>query len=144
LVTARHDGGQVLLVALVVLLLGSMAAAVLASSLMLRLRLAREEALEIHVQALTDAAMAEALAALARDASFAGFSPHPLEGDPGGLIWSRVEPLAPPRVLLHAGGSQGPRQRVVSAEVALGGGPPRVLSWKVSRQRAESSDAWRL
>lgn len=130
---SRRDGGQVLLMALLVLLLTSIAAALVASSLLVSLRIAREEAIQIQLQALTDAAMAEALASLARDPAFPGAEAHPLGPRAAGSIWSRVEPLAPQRVTVQAGGYYGASRRSVRAEVVLGYGVPRVVGWTVER-----------
>jgi Tfp pilus assembly protein PilX len=128
---SRHDSGQVLLMALMVLLLASIAAALVASSLLLSLRVAREEAIQVQLQALTDAAMAEALASLARDPAFPGAEAHALGPRATGSIWSRVEALAPQRVAVRAGGSYGEHRRSVRADVVLGHWSPRVVSWAV-------------
>ena len=72
----RGEAGFGLLMALMVLFLVSIALALLGGSLQLRMRLVREDAETVILTALSDAAVAEAVAHLAQDPNYPGESAH--------------------------------------------------------------------
>ena len=74
--------------------------------------------------ALTDAAMAESLAQLARNIQFPGVTEHRFGG---GLISSEVTEVGTKRVIVEARASYGGRNRSLRAEVLLTPSGPRVL-----------------
>jgi hypothetical protein len=126
----RRAGGQngyALLVALVVLLLVSIALALLAAGLQIRMRLVRQEAQILRLMALNDAALAETLASLNYDPAFDGLPDQPFGG---GRISSAVRPLGTNRwevlaVALYAG-----KERAVDAEVVRTPLGVAVVRWE--------------
>jgi hypothetical protein len=122
----RREGGYALLTALFVLFLVAVALELSASALLLRLRASRADAESTVLAALSDAAVAEAVAHLAADSSYRGAAAHPFGG---GRIGSRVEFLGVGRFEVRAAASFAGRLRVVRAEVARGGGSAWVVSW---------------
>ncbi len=124
----QAEAGQALLLALVVLVLSLTALALLAAALARGQRSVRDEARELQLIALADAALAEALAHLAQDRYHRGLGEREL-GD--GWIASRVEPLAGDRVRVVVTARYGGASRAAEAQVRLTLAGPRVVAWRV-------------
>lgn len=131
----RGESGFALATTLLVLLLLSIALGLLAASLQLRMRLVQDEARGLELRALSDAALAEALANLAANSYYHGADEHPL-GD--GTVRSEVHFLEPGRFRVVATANLAGRERAVEAEVQRSPGRARVTRW---RRLAESHDA---
>jgi len=125
-VSRRRESGFALLSALLVIFLLSIALGLLAASLQIRLRLVREDAESVILTALSDAAVAEAVANLARSASYSG-SPEREYG--GGKIASQVTQLSPGIYKVTATAAYSSRRREVEAEVVRAPGTARVRRW---------------
>jgi len=118
-----------MLLALVVLVLTIAAVVLLATSMSVDHRQAQQEAVRLRLDVLEDAAMAEALAALAASPTFVGDSGTRFDR---GVISSVVEMpvgMPPSRRRVTAMASIGGRTRSLVAEVLLTLSGPRVLSW---------------
>jgi hypothetical protein len=124
----RRQAGQALLMVTLVLLLLMLGIGLVDDALGARLRATRDESLRVELDALADAAMAEALAGLAANASYPGAAAHPLAR---GAIASRVKCLEETRYEVTATGRLGERQRTLRAQIDLPWGRPIVLSWRV-------------
>ncbi len=124
----RRDSGQALLVVALVLFLLMLALALVDEALVARLHATQEEARQVELEALADAAMAEALARLAADAAYRGASPHALAR---GAIASRIVWVSAGRFEVTATATLGGRARALRAEVDLPWGRPLVTSWRV-------------
>jgi hypothetical protein len=124
----RHETGQALLMVTLVLLLLMLGIGLVDDALAARLRATRDESLRVELDALADAAMAEALANLAAGSSYPGAPAHPFAR---GMISSRIVWLAETRYEVTALGSLGARQRALRAEVDRPWGRPIVSSWRV-------------
>ena len=124
----RKEDGFALASVLLAILLLSIALALVAASLQLRMGLVRREARSLTLTALSDAAMAETLAELGEDAYFHGVPEHGL--GPGRLR-SEVRFLSPGRYEIVATATYAGRERTVEAEVLKpAGAPPQVLRWR--------------
>jgi type II secretory pathway pseudopilin PulG len=123
----RRDHGYALLAALVVLVLVSIALALLATALQIRMRLVRQENEALHLGALSDAALAEALYNLTYDAEFSGKEEHPF--GPGGIA-SEVEKLGVDHYRVRATGIYAGQRRAVEAEVWRTYRRARVVRWR--------------
>ena len=123
----RSEAGYALLTAMLVLFLLSIALGLLAESLQLRLRLVREDGTSVILAALSDAAVAEAVANLAQSADYPGSPEHAFGG---GKIASRVLPMSPGIFDVVAQASYGSRNRTVEAEVFRVPGTARVRRWR--------------
>jgi hypothetical protein len=139
-VVRRGQAGYALLTALLVLLLVSVSLALLAASLHLRMRLARQEAETVNLVTLTDGSLAETLAHLYAEPGFQGVPEHPLGR---GKIKSQVTGSGAGRYTVVATATYAGKERSVQAEVvrtegtrrdALGQPRPfvrvRVTSWR--------------
>lgn len=124
---ARRERGYALLTALVILLLVSIALALLAAALQVRMRLVRQEARILHLGALSDAALAEALYSLTYDRDFAGKDEHDFGG---GKIASEVERIAAEQYRVRAMAIYAGEERIVEAEVLRTYRGARVVKWK--------------
>lgn len=120
------ESGVALLVALVVILLVSIALALLAAGLQIRMRLVRQEELTLRLNALSDAVVAETVASLTYDQFFHGVDEQSFGG---GRIASEVTFLEPGRFEVRATALYAGRERVVSAEVARSPAGARVIAW---------------
>jgi hypothetical protein len=127
LIRHRAEHGFALLTAVFVLFLLSVVLALMAASLHLRLRLVRQETETLTLAALSDAALAEAVANLATNTSFRGQPEHPYGG---GTLASRVEFVAPHRYRVTARAAYAGRGREVEADVLRTPGLIRVLRWR--------------
>ena len=123
----RSEQGYALLAAVLVVFLLSIALALLGASLQLRMRLVREDGKTVILGALSDAAVAEALAHLAQSASYSGSPEHEIGG---GRISSQVEPVGAGIYDVVATATFGGRSRVVQAEVVREPGRARVRFWR--------------
>jgi type II secretory pathway pseudopilin PulG len=124
----RGEAGFALITALLVIFLLSIALALLAASLQLRMRLVREDAQTVILTALADAAVAEALANLAQRPDFQGSAPHDFGG---GKIESRVSSRGRGLYDVVAKASYAGRTRSVEAEVLFRApGMARVRRWR--------------
>lgn len=95
----RQERGHALITALFVLLLVSLAVALVAAALDSAMRGVRHELRSLELTALTDAALAEALAHLAQSPVFAGQSDHPYGG---GVLGSEVRQMGSKRWRVEA------------------------------------------
>jgi hypothetical protein len=123
----RGESGTALMMALLVLFLLSVVLSLLAESLLLRMRMARDEAESVAVGSLSDSALEEAMAELALDPNYRGASKH---GFGGGTLQSTVESLGPGLYDITATATYGRRHRVVEAQVFRGGGGVSVRHWR--------------
>lgn len=110
----RGEAGFAIALALFAVFLLAVGAALLASSLELRVRVARDEARTVVRATLLDAALAEALAHLAASASYPGTPEHPFGG---GAIASTVESLGLGRYRIVVRGAFRGRDRTAVADV---------------------------
>jgi len=124
---ARGQTGFALLVALVVVLLVSIALGLLAAALQIRMRLVRQEAQTLKLMALSDAALAETLASLTYDAGFEGVAEQTFGG---GRIASTVRPLGSNHYEVLATASYAGKERAVDAEVVRAPAGARVVRWE--------------
>lgn len=122
----RSGRGYALLIALVVVFLISVALALLAASLALRMRLVRDEVRATTLTALCDAALAEALSDLAVGRT-AGIREHPF-GD--GTIGSEVEALGHEAYSITATAHFAGRARSAVASVVRDAAGTRVVCWR--------------
>lgn len=130
----RSEEGYALLTALVVLTLLSIALALLAASLQIRMRLVRQESQALELMALSDAAVAETLYNLTYDRYFHGVEEHPLGR---GTIASDVEFQGPGQYRVTAIANVEGRRRTVLAEVVRSPEEARVVRWvRVPESRA--------
>ena len=129
----RKEGGFALPGALLALLLLSVALALVAASLQLRMRLVLRESRSLTLTALSDAALAEALARLSEDRSFRGSPAHAFGV---GRLESEVYPLSDIQFTIRAEAFYAGRERVVEADVVR---PPdqtaRVVRWRVIAEK---------
>ena len=123
----RKEAGFALLMALLVLFLLAIALSLLATSLQIRMRLAREDAESVILGGLSDAAVAESLANLAQSAYYSGSPAHDF-GD--GKIGSEVTPVSPGVFNVVATATYASRKRAVQALVVRGPGYARVQRWR--------------
>lgn len=123
----RRERGYALLTALVILLLVSIALALLAAALQVRMRLIRQEAEILQLGALSDAALAEALYNLTYDRDFPGKDEHDFGS---GKIASEVERIAAERYRVRATAIYAGTERTVEAEVLRTYQGARVVKWK--------------
>lgn len=120
----RGERGQALLFALLALLIASMAAAFVAEDMMLRERAMQEEAARLHVRALLDGALADALARLADDRSI-----EPRQWWGGGRTdVERIPTDDDQRIRLRVHATYAARHGAAEADVHLL--PVRVLAWR--------------
>lgn len=126
MVARRREAGYVLLTALLVVFLLSIALGLLAASLQLRMRLVKDDAETVILTALSDAAVAEAVANLARSSFYSGTEEHELGG---GTIGSRAEQTGENVFLVKATATYNGRKRDVAAEVVRAPGATRVRRW---------------
>lgn len=126
----RRASGHALMVAIIVVLIVGSAAALLFTHHSLQTRLVHQQSRRIHLTALNDAALAEALAGLAASRIFRGSAPHPF-GD--GEINSRVRSIGENRREIVASASYRGWSRRTRVEVTLGPGGPWVDRWAVIR-----------
>jgi len=122
-----REKGYALLVALVVLLLVSIALALLAAGLQIRMRLVRQEAQILRLMALNDAALAETLASLNYDPAFDGLADQPFGG---GRISSAVRPLGINHYEVLAVSFYAGKERAVDAEVVRTPLGVAVVRWE--------------
>ena len=125
----RNSGGYAIAVALIVLVLVGSAATAVAISLHLETRASQQEARRIRLVALGDAALAEALAELARSKGYLGSPEHPFGN---GTIGSTVSALSANRFEITATASFRGWQRTSTAEVVTTGSGPAVVSWRLA------------
>jgi hypothetical protein len=123
----QGESGFGLLGALIVIFLLSIALALLAGSLQLRMRLVREDAQTVILTALSDAAVAEAVANLARNAGYKGADEHEFGQ---GKIETQVDSLGPGLFDVVAVARYAGRTRKVEAEVFRAPGIARVRRWR--------------
>ena len=123
----RRESGVALLMALLVLFLLAIALSLLATSLQIRMRLAREDAESVILGGLSDAAVAESLAHLAESAYYSGSSLHTF-GD--GQIGSEVTTVSPGVYNVVATATYANRKRAVQVLVVRTPGYARVARWR--------------
>lgn len=104
---------------LMVLFLLSVVLALLAESLLVRMRMARDEAETVAVDSLSDSAVEEAMAGIALDPDYPGAPKHDFGG---GTIQTQVESSDHVLYDVTATATYGYRHRVVEAQVFRGGG----------------------
>lgn len=123
----RSEEGYAVLTSLLVIFLLSAALALLAGSLQLRMRLVRQDGQSVILSALSDAAVAEAVANLAQSASYSGSPEHEFGG---GTLASEATPVSPGIFHVVATAKYASRTRVVEAEVFREPGVARVHRWR--------------
>lgn len=124
---AGGQAGFALLMTIFVVFLLGMALALIGLSLTLRMRLAQHEALAVTLTALSDAALAEALAGLAADAATGGVGEHAFGR---GTIGSQVERVTPIHYRVTAFARFAGRSRTVLADVLRDTQGTRVVHWQ--------------
>ena len=112
----------------------SIALGLLAASLQLRMRLVQDDAEAVILTALSDAAVAEAVANLAQSSFYSGTNEHPF-GE--GMIESRVEQTGKNVFLVRAIATYNGRKRDVAAEVVRTPGFTRVRRWWLMSMKRE-------
>ena len=105
----------------------SIALALLAASLQLRMRLVREDAQTVILTALSDAAVAETLANLVQSPDYPGAPEHELGQ---GTISTKVESLGPGLYDVIAVAKYSGRTRTVEAEIFRAPGIAHVRRWR--------------
>jgi hypothetical protein len=126
-VRSRREAGFALPGALLAVFLVSVALALIAASLQLRMRLVQRESRFLTLTALSDAALAETLAHLSESASFRGMGAHSFGG---GSLKSEVRPLSAVLFEVEATATYAGRARTVEAEVVRPPGETaRVVRW---------------
>lgn len=126
---SRKEDGFALPGALLALLLLSVALALVAASLQLRMGLVQRESRSLTLTALSDAALAEALARLSEDAAFRGTPEHAFGG---GTLENEVHPISGVQFDITASATYAGRKRVVEAGVLRPPGQTaRVVQWRV-------------
>lgn len=126
---SRKEDGFALPGALLALLLLSMALALVAASLQLRMRLVLRESRSLTLTALSDAALAEALARLSESASFRGTPEHAFGS---GTLESEVHPISGVQFEILATATYAGKERIVEADVVRPPGQTaRVVRWRV-------------
>lgn len=123
----RGESGAALILALMVLFLLAVVLSLLAESLWVRMRMARDEAESVAVGSLSDSALEEAMAALAVDPNYAGAAKHDFGG---GTIQTTVQSLGPGLYDVTATAVYGGRHRIVEAQVFRAGGDVSVRHWR--------------
>jgi hypothetical protein len=125
---AAHTGqdGYALLVALLVVFMVSVALSLIALSLAVQMRSAREEARGTVLTSLCDAALAEALSAIAAG----GRSGLPQHAFGDGLIGSNVLAIDALHFTVTATATYGGKGRAVQAQVVRDAGGTRVVAWQ--------------
>lgn len=117
-----------MLTALLVIFLLSIALALLGASLQLRMRLVRQEAGTVILSALSDAAVAEAVANLSYSSGYSGSPPHDFSE---GKIGSEVRQVGLYLYEVTATASYGDRERQVWVRVSRPPGQTaRVILWR--------------
>jgi Tfp pilus assembly protein PilV len=126
---SRREDGFALPGALLALLLLSVALALVAASLQLRMRLVLRESRSLTLTALSDAALAEALARLSENSSFRGAPEHAFST---GTLESEVHPINAVQFTITATAAYAGRERIVEAGVVRPPGQTaRVVQWRV-------------
>jgi hypothetical protein len=126
-VRRRGQSGAALIMVLMVLFLLSVVLALLAESLLLRMRMARDEAETVAVDSLTDSALEEAMAGIALDPNYQGAAKHDFGG---GTLQTKVESSDNVLYDVTATATYGLRHRVVEAQVFRGGGGVTIRHWR--------------
>ncbi len=122
----RSQDGHALLLALLIIVLTMAAVALIASALDLRLRLLRQEAQNLQLTALCDAALAQALAELEANAFYKGTgTPVPFAD---GTLTTTIHSLDSRRVKVAVLATYAGRRRRALAVVRLD--PPVVIGWR--------------
>jgi hypothetical protein len=122
-VSRRGESGYAMMTAVMVILLVSIALGLLATSLQIRMRQVREEAVHVVLTALSDAAVAEAMARLAESGSFSGAGEREFGG---GRIASQIRPMGPGLFAVTATAEYADRKRIVEVEILR---PPGAAPW---------------
>lgn len=124
----RGESGTALVMALLVLFLLSVALALLAESLQVRMRLTRDETESVVLGSLSDSALEEAMAALEQDPNYGGTPKHDFGG---GTLQSSVLSLGPGLYDITGTATYAGHHRVVEAQVfRSGGGGISVRHWR--------------
>ncbi len=129
----RRTRGAVLLTVALVLFLLMAGLALVDGALLARARATRDESRRVELQALSDAAMAEALAGLALDRHHRGARAHSFAR---GAISSRIEPAGTDRFRVEALAELGASRQTIVADVFLFLGRPAVVAWRSHRGAA--------
>jgi hypothetical protein len=124
----RGQEGVALAIALLAIFLVALALSLLSLALLVRLRTVREESQGVVLGALSDAALAEALAFLAADGGFTGTGEHAFGS---GKIGSQVASLTSTTYRVTATARLGVRVREVEAEVLRTPTLVQVTSWRL-------------
>lgn len=122
----NRESGFALATTLFAVFLLSVALALVATSLQLRMSMVQDEARSLTLTALADAALAETLAHLAVDATYRGAAAHPFGG---GTIESEVARLDTTRYEVTAKATYAGGERSVRAMVLRLPEGTQVVSW---------------
>jgi hypothetical protein len=125
-VVRAHQSGQALLVALIILLLVSSAATMVAAHFGFRARLVSQESRRIHLVAMADAAIAESLARLQQSSGYRGVVQREFGG---GTIASTITSLAGNRRQILASAHYRGWDRQVKVQVRLTTGALELEGW---------------
>lgn len=121
----RREAGHALVVALFVIAATLAASAILAGALAVRVGLLLQENRNLHLTALTDAALAQTLAELSRDPGYPGTRGERPFGD--GTLAVEVRPTGPTAVVVEVWARYAGAGRAARAEVSLL--PLEVTRW---------------
>ncbi len=127
----ERERGSALLVALVTIMVVTMAVLLVAAFVEDRSNAFRLEQRAVEATALADAAMAESLAELSRDRFFSGVTERPFGG---GTIASTVTSVSPRRRQIRAEGTLPRWSAVIEAEIELDGYRAVVLTWTLRQE----------
>lgn len=122
----RACDGHVLVLALFVLLVVTLASALLAQVLAGRQAMQRREVVRVKLDLLVDGVVADTLAQLARDPAFTGVSR--VQRGPG-EVWSTVRRGSEGDWGIEAGARLGASQRGVRVKASPAVAGPRIVSW---------------
>ncbi len=126
--TSREtQAGSALMLALVAATIVAMAVLLTAGFLQTRTDAFGHQARGVELTALADAALAEALANLAKNKSFKGAARHPFGS---GEIGSSVSPAGKDMVQIRAVGAYEQGRISIVADVKLNPSGPRVIRWR--------------
>lgn len=123
----RTERGFALLLAVLTLFIA--ATTLMIGALLTRLALSEADAERrlLHLQALSDAAIAESLAGLCADRAYVGFARRPFDR---GWMESRVDNFGNQRALIEVRVGVAGRVRTATVDVSLTGPRPRITDWR--------------
>ena len=136
MVRGAGERGSSLIVAILATAMIGVSVMIVTQDLNDRQRLFRHQAAVVGLVHLGDAAFAETLAELDRDAGFSGMSLREIDN---GAVWSRVQPGSPSTVSVTAEAELDGWRGAIEAEVEIGPAGPVVLRWQRSSRPVQGS-----